>query len=658
MLALLPLLGLILLAVKQAIAVRPADRATGWEHGILIAAAYWAALAVVLVEVLGAAHALTPAALALGWAAIDLGLAALVVRALRRDGAWPISWQLPRPTRSEAVFASLLSIYLAILLVVALASPPNNVDSFQYHMARVAHWIQNQSLAHYATQYEFQLYNPPGAEILILTLQLLFGSDRLVNVVQWLAFIGALTAVSGLTRSLGAGKAARQAGIACAAVIPMAILQATSTQNDLVAAFWLLAFAGFVILGQQRTFSASEWVATGLTLGLGILTKSTLYVYALPFLVLLAAGGWKKNGRRQLRGLVVVFGLAALLNLPVWWRNQVTSGTPIGPPDLVAVHGAAVGGSERLLQAPLRGLRMVLINFATPSNTVNGRLVGAVRELYARLRLEPEEPILIFGWNHEDLAGAPLHLLATGLAAAIVLAHWRQKRLAAAYAACVIAGYLLLPWVLASISRPVNIRHQLPFLMAGAPLVAVVLDRWVSPRRLRVMSSLILLLGLPWLLFNNTRPLVGLRPQASGPLELPCVGVNLLGYECTRIGSVLTMPEGDILFANVRDLQQDVLTITAELEQTSCTQVGLRLDSHDPEYVFWHLLDAPLSRYRLETIYTVPRLAPLIDRAFSPCAIICAICADRDRLHGLDLYREAGEIKLFVGDGFTWDEDG
>jgi hypothetical protein len=62
--------------------------------------------------------------------------------------------------------------------------------------------------------------------------------------------------------------------------------------------------------------------------------------------------------------------------------------------------------------------------------------------------------------------------------------------------------------------------------------------------------------------------------------------------------------------------------------------------------------------YRLETIYTVPRLEPLIDRSFSPCAIICTICGDRDRLHGLDLYHAAGEVKLFVGDGFTWNEDG
>jgi hypothetical protein len=658
MLALLPLFGLALLIVWQALAVRPGNRTTGWEHPCLVAATIWGALAVVLVELLGAARALTPTTLALGWAGVTLLLTVLVIRRARAANGLARPFRPTRPTRSETAFGVLLIVYLAALLVVALVSPPNNIDSFQYHMPRVAHWIQNQTLAPYATQFEHQLYNPPGAEILILTLQALYGSDRLANLVQWLAFLGALIAVSGIGRQLGASKYARLGAIAFAAVAPMAVLQATSTQNDLVSAFWLIAFAYFAVLAQRRALSTGEWAAAGLALGMGILTKSTLYVYGLPFLILLAFGGWTMGWRRLVRHLAIVLGLAALLNLPIWWRNQTITGTPLGPVEIVTEHGAIGDGDGQALRAPLRGLRMLLINFTTPFPGVNDMLADGIRGLHARTGLEAEEPILVYGWNHEDLAGSPLHLAATALAAAVALARWRQNRLAGRYAVCVIAGYLLLPWVLANVARPVNIRYQLPFYLAGAPLVALLFDRWVPSRALGAISSLILLLGLPWLLFNNTRPLVGLRPDASGGLELPCIHANLLGYECTRIGSVLTMPEVDVLFANIRDSEDDALAMVAALEQTGCRQVGLRIDSHDPEYVYWHLLDAPRSVYRLETIYTVPRLEPLIDRSFSPCAIICTICGDRDRLHGLDLYHAAGEVKLFVGDGFTWNEDG
>ena len=54
---------------------------------------------------------------------------------------------------------------------------------------------------------------------------------------------------------------------------------------------------------------------------------------------------------------------------------------------------------------------------------------------------------------------------------------------------------------------------------------------------------------------------------------------------------------------------------------------------------------------------TLAVLLAEILRAF-PCAIICTVCGGRTRLHGLDLAAQTGGMKLFVGEGFTWDEDG
>ncbi len=194
-------------------------------------------------------------------------------------------------------------------------------------------------------------------EILILTLQALFGSDRLANLVQWLAFVGALVAVSGISRALGAGKHARLAGIGFAAVVPMAVLQATSTQNDLVEAFWLLAFAYFVVLGQLRSLSTAECVATGLALGMSILTKTTLYVYGLPFLVLLAVSGWKENRHAPLRQLTIILGLAALLNLPIWWRNQTRLELRFGPLAVLMDQRSSTGRHLHDAHGPIRQAR-------------------------------------------------------------------------------------------------------------------------------------------------------------------------------------------------------------------------------------------------------------------------------------------------------------
>ena len=63
--------------------------------------------------------------------------------------------------------------------------------------------------------------------------------------------------------------------------LPMAILQGSSTQNDMVAAFWLSCLVGLVC---DRDFpgrpglSLEAAVALGLILGLGLLTKGTVYL--------------------------------------------------------------------------------------------------------------------------------------------------------------------------------------------------------------------------------------------------------------------------------------------------------------------------------------------------------------------------------------------
>src|SRR5207249_2914067 len=67
------------------------------------------------------------------------------------------------------------------------------------------------------------------------------------------------------------------------ASLPMAILQASSTQNDLVASLWLVCFVYFLV----RLVTAWKWTDAalgGISLGLAMLTKVTSYLLAPPFL--------------------------------------------------------------------------------------------------------------------------------------------------------------------------------------------------------------------------------------------------------------------------------------------------------------------------------------------------------------------------------------
>ena len=61
-----------------------------------------------------------------------------------------------------------IAFILVITLIVAISAPPNNYDSLTYHMARVAHWIQQGSVKYYPTAIERQNYAQPLTEYLIM----------------------------------------------------------------------------------------------------------------------------------------------------------------------------------------------------------------------------------------------------------------------------------------------------------------------------------------------------------------------------------------------------------------------------------------------------------------------------------------------------------
>ena len=158
-------------------------------------------------------------------------------------------------------------------------------------MARVSHWTFNQSVAHYATNIQQQVLLGPWAEYGILHLQILSGdTDRFANLVQWAAFIGSLVSVSLITQRLAGGVVAQCFSALLVATTPMVILQASSTQNDLVCGFWISCIALFLISYGRGERSRVDLAFIGMTLGIAMLTKPTVYFFAFPFFVLLLVG--------------------------------------------------------------------------------------------------------------------------------------------------------------------------------------------------------------------------------------------------------------------------------------------------------------------------------------------------------------------------------
>jgi 4-amino-4-deoxy-L-arabinose transferase-like glycosyltransferase len=546
------------LGLALACARRP--REIGIRESLLRAALLLGALVLVATELLSLFDAITQPVVAILWVALAGGTLVTVFRTYRRTRA-PTPPREPRAVPYAKLPALACAVVLALTLLTAVAAPPNYPDSMTYHLSRVAHWIQNRTIDWYPAADLRQNYQMPFAEIGILHLQLLSGGDRWANLVQWAAF-----ALSGLTVSLildALGQSARVqwAGALVAYTIPMAVLQASGSQNDLVVSLWLLAFLFFLWRALEDRAAGSAALC-GLALGLALATKGTAYVYA-PAMSAGLLAGRLAIGRSvrfpPLRGIVLALLVAVGLNAGIWTRTASATGVPVCCGEKYFVAQLTPAG------AVTNVLRNVASHLGVP------RMLEAVPRAVERLSpADIDDPAITFGGEefvvffsrHEGKAGNTLFVLVF-LGAAIAIAVDRRSRgaPAAAWLAAVTAGFLAYSLVLRW--QPWATRLHTPAFLVGAVPVALALG--ALPRRLLPLLATLLFLGaLPYLLMNQSRPLL--------PMWEP---------------SILTAPRTDQYYVDRRGYQEPYTRAAAFVRGLTVEEVGLLFDGNDYEYPFW-----------------------------------------------------------------------
>ncbi len=619
---------------------------SGWRHSFLLTTVTLGGYMVIYSEILSLFHGL-----ALPWIATFWGIALVTAlwfgwrQGLLKKGG-ELLWLQFRSFRFfDVSMVLLLSAIILALFVVAIKSPPNNTDSLLYHMSRVMHWAQDQSLSHYPTAYNAQLINPIFAELSILNLRSLWGNDQVVGLVQWFCMIGSLIAVSAVARMLGASRRGQWAAVAFAASVPMGILQATSTQNDYVVAFFLISAIYFVVLASKRELFIDESMILGVAMGLGILTKGTAYPIFLPVVIWFAFIRLRKFKLRPtiIQSMLITI-VVLTLNVGYWTRNILTFGGPFGPKGWISGNAAASFSPEVFISS-LTG--NVLMNFATPSDSINASIIRWYKNTFFRLDPNAGKFELIWDWNHEDLAGSPLQaLLVPFTLTLLVIFRKRVGESTFKWYLCVALGtFLVLVFVLKSVTF--GIRYQLPFWIAFAPLFGLTLTLIKKDKLAGLLTLGLLLTTLPYVIFNRTRPLIAMR-NIQEPYTIPCFSDSL---GCTS-GSILYESPKTVLFANWIQYREPYSAATELVLASGCQSMSLRLDSHDIEYVFWWLLNAPQGGIRIESIDTSPSLQRYVDPNFKPCAIICTICSDKPRLHNLDLIGDFSTVRVYTGDNY------
>jgi len=559
------------------------------RRAFLAAATFFGTSIVVITECLSVPRLVTRGGVAISWFLVCV-ICLLVYRKIEPP-AIDLPWkgaEEPENERLDGVTKTLLGVAgLMVVLVgiTALLAPPSGIDAMVYHMPRVAMWISNHNVSFFPTRNYTQLIYGSFAEYSIMQSILLWGSDRLTNMVQFFSWIGSAVAVSYIVKKMGGGSRAQALGALISLSIPEGVLEASGPMTTYSNSFWIATTTAFLLMANAD----ADWLNTlciGLAAGLAIFTKGTTYII-LPFIVLAC---WSVASRSSkilfLKRTVVFIALIMVTNAPQYLRNYEFNGKPLGlPMDYGGVQFRIEDMGIRSTLASI--LRNVSLHTGTPFQSLNMAEERGYRGAMRAIGVDADDPRQViwgepFIVNHlamqELLAGNPMHFFLILLALGIVFvkAGDPRNRALLSYSLGLLAAFIsfsaLLKW------QRWSSRYHLPFFVLGAVIIALVLMRYV-PRKVVTIIAIVM---VSWALLNASMN----RYRSLIP-----VGRWLSAYG----------PRSLMYFAYENDnMAPSYIAAAKAVNRTDCANVGI--DSYSP-------LSDPDIKRTPDSFFTYPILA-------------------------------------------------
>lgn len=496
-----------------------------------------------------------------------------------------------------------LSIILILTLIIALFSPPNTFDSMTYHMARIVHWIQNHSVDFFPTSIARQNHSMPFAEYLILNVQILNQSDKYANLIQWTGYGILMISVSLIAAQFRISRTGKLFAALLVATLPMAILQSSSTQNDLVTSVFCVSFAYFLL----KVIKEGDWVDVvfaGLSFGMALLTKGTAYVFCAAIGLTIAIYGlvkkYKQGSKKLIFRLAVIVLCGMIINSGFYARNYDLYSNPLSTEtDRITIDRLSL----KALYTNM--IRNGSVHLAVPLPNFNQRISSLT---VAHLNtFDPGQETVFQGAEfkiqyliNEDESGNFIHFILLTIALVILLISWKKNDpILNIYAISVLFSIILFSGLLKW--QPWGTRLQLPIFSLGIPILVYLVDRLRKSNTIIIVLFLVLTIySLPYLFLNSTRPLVPLFSDSS---SFRSNKINQffsnrpdLYDEYKEIispfyqdRSVLHTERQRMYFSSNKSLYQDYSSVMEIVNELDEGILGLHLGENDWEYPIWVL---------------------------------------------------------------------
>ena len=516
-----------------------------------------------------------------------------------------------------------LSSIIILTFFTSIVYPPTTADSMDYHLPRVMQWIQNENVDFFSTSDHRQLMMPPFSEYFILHLQLITNNDYLANVPQWLAMLFSLITISLITKELGGNKRFQLISAFIGSTIPMGILQSSSTQTDYILSFWLISLIYFLIL-YLKTNNLKYLVGFSLSLGLGILTKQNMYLFALPFCFWLFFY-FVRYKLSKIYYLFLIFIIVLTINFGHNFRNINLYGNPIGfhSQNIKAVNE---NFSKNYIFSNI--IRNLSLNFTFPSQKINHEVRNAVETIHKIINVPIlneentfDKAYFLYFSTYESHAGNTLHFILIWLLIIYVLYKKKFNSHLVKYSICIISGFLLL-CIFLKVQTPNN-RLMLALFIGITPLISITLEKINNKYLTNFILLSLYLWAMPYVFMNSTRPLIGNIEKKENTIIFK-KNYSLLNYNRNKL-----------YFVQSPELYVQINEITNKIVKNNCTNIGIASGMPSKfEYPLWVMLNQKFGENKYKISHTnVKNVTKKINESSEKinfCSIIQFKCIRKD----------------------------
>ncbi len=481
-----------------------------------------------------------------------------------------------RAKKGKVAFYILITLLL-LVCVQGLINPPNNWDSMTYHLSRIVAWMGQESLAHFPTHIQRQIYQPPFAEFVILHINVLSGSDYFANSVQFFFLLLCFPILLSLLDEMGIKKKSNWMVALLLFTIPNVVLQASSTQNDIVLSFFILSATNFA-LKSFREGKFTDYFYFGLSVGVAMLTKGTAYIFLAPVILFFGLATILKSFKfRKVSfiGFSIVAALLAItLNTGQFYRNQKLSENILGISE--KENNRYVNQEMNAGVVVSNCLKNVSLHFGPyPISRISRVAVIRLLEIFGLNADNPgtnwlEEPFIGASDfpSHEDTAANFSHFLLIFTSIVFIAIMWMKRRIPIDWKILLLIFTVTLQILLFSGYlrwQPWHSRLNAAGFMLSIPLIIYACQiSALFARLLKIVIPIIVFYAFFLIVFNNSRPYLSAPPL-------------------TRDISVLDSRDKKF-YANKLMLFDEYEAIKEEITAKNFKNIGLILANEDWEY--------------------------------------------------------------------------